>query len=81
VRNNIEFLRRIVSTPDFVEGNLDTGFLDQHQEVFSPATDVPAEALLVASAVGALYDRTSGSKPPLQTTITDVWNSGSWRNS
>src|SRR5262249_24032179 len=28
VRNNIEFLRRVVSTIDFAKGNLDTGFLD-----------------------------------------------------
>ena len=81
VRNNIEFLNRIISTRDFSEGNLDTGFLDRHPEVFSSHIDVPTEALLVASTVGAVYDRPGGHSPPLQNNFTDVWNSGGWRNS
>src|SRR5262249_26412574 len=81
VRNNIEFLSRIISTRDFSEGNLDTGFLDRHLEVFSSNIDVPTEALLVVSTVGAVYDRPGGHRPPLQNNFTDVWNSGGWRNS
>jgi 3-methylcrotonyl-CoA carboxylase alpha subunit len=30
VRNNLEFLRRIIATPDFASGNLDTAFLERH---------------------------------------------------
>jgi len=80
VRNNIEFLRRVISTDDFGSGKIDTAFLDRHAEVFNVPNEVPVEALLVASNVGAAYDRTDrpgGHRPPLQ----DAWDSGSWRNS
>jgi 3-methylcrotonyl-CoA carboxylase alpha subunit len=80
VRNNIEFLRRVISTDDFGSGKIDTAFLDRHGEVFNVPNEVPVEALLVASHVGAAHDRTDrpgGHRPPLQ----DVWDSGSWRNS
>jgi acetyl/propionyl-CoA carboxylase alpha subunit len=80
VRNNIEFLRRVISTDDFGAGKLDTTFLDRHGEVFNVPNEVPVEALLLASTVGAIYeraDRPGAHRPPLQ----DVWDSGNWRNS
>jgi acetyl-CoA carboxylase biotin carboxylase subunit len=78
VRNNIEFLRRIISTEDFAAGKLDTGFLDRHRELLVAPNDVPVEALLVASAVTAVDQRPLG---PASGNPTDVWNSGAWRNS
>jgi acetyl/propionyl-CoA carboxylase alpha subunit len=78
VRNNIEFLRRIISTEDFAGGIIDTTFLDRHTELFSMPADVPIEALLAAS-VGHVSER--GASPSRQETFTDVWNSGRWRNS
>ena len=32
VKNNISYLRRIMSTPDFVEGHYDTGFINKNAE-------------------------------------------------
>jgi acetyl/propionyl-CoA carboxylase alpha subunit len=82
VRNNIEFLHRVVSADEFAEAKLDTGFLERHPELFLVPDHLPAEALLVASAVGAAAGTSSGSRqgssPPA---LTDVWNSGAWRNS
>ena len=80
VRNNIEFLGRVISTEDFLAGKLHTGFLDLHPEVFLSTPNVPHEAILLAS-VGALHERPGGHRPPLQQAFTDVWNSGAWRNS
>src|SRR6185369_6233017 len=60
VRNNIEFLRRIIASDDFAAGKLDTGFLDRHKELFNVPTDIPPEALLIASTVGALREHVSG---------------------
>ena len=77
VGSNIEFLSRIVSTPDFLKGNLDTGFLERHPDVFKVGAEAPPEALLLASTVRALHDRPGNSRSP----GVDVWNSGSWRNS
>ena len=85
VRNNIEFLHRIISADDFAAGKTDTSFLDRHSELFNDRTAVPAEAFLI----GAVYERAGGprsasaiarslkDRPPLQ----GPWNSGAWRNS
>jgi acetyl/propionyl-CoA carboxylase alpha subunit len=81
VRNNIEFLRRVISTDDFGEGKLDTTFLDRHGEVFNAPNEVVVGALLVASTIGPVYDRAGGHRPPSRQKFTDVWDSGSWRNS
>ena len=32
IKNNIKYLRNIMSTPDFVEGHYDTGFIAKHGE-------------------------------------------------
>jgi acetyl/propionyl-CoA carboxylase alpha subunit len=76
VRNNIAFLRRVISTDDFAAGRLDTGFLDRHPKVFIAPDSVPMEAVLAASLGATLHQR-AGRGPGLQ----DVWNSGNWRNS
>jgi acetyl/propionyl-CoA carboxylase alpha subunit len=73
VRNNIEFLHRVVSSADFSSGKLDTGFLDRHPELFATPVDVPVEALLVAS-LGSHEEVVEGRMP-------EVWTCGSWRNS
>ena len=62
VRNNIEFLHRVISSADFIEGRIDTGFLDRHRELFDNTGEIPLEALLVASAVGAADDRPGGPR-------------------
>jgi acetyl-CoA carboxylase biotin carboxylase subunit len=80
VQNNIQFLRRVISTDAFAAGKFDTSFLDRHLELFSASSHVPVEAILIASAAGAASER-PGSRPVQQETFTDVWGSGTWRNS
>ena len=78
VRNNIEFLRRTISTDDFAAGRLDTSFLERHTELCGLAADSPPEAILLASiAAGA----DAKHRHAVQETFTDVWDSGAWRNS
>jgi acetyl/propionyl-CoA carboxylase alpha subunit len=77
VRNNIEFLRRVISTDDFAAGRLDTGFLDGHPQTFAAQGSVPVEAILAASLTPSLQQRVDRSEPAHE----DVWNSGNWRNS
>jgi len=79
VQNNIEFLRRIIASKEFAAGAIDTGFLEQHPELFHPSTaELPAAALVAASIAA-----TSQSAPQRREegrTFKDVWNSGSWSN-
>jgi acetyl/propionyl-CoA carboxylase alpha subunit len=67
VRNNIEFLRRVISTDDFFAGRLDTGFLDLHPEVFQVSPAIPPEAFLLAQG-------------GIRHAASNVWASGPWRN-
>src|SRR5262249_12277620 len=78
VRNNIEFLRRIIDTDDFAAGRLDTGFLERHRELFDVRSVAPPEAVLVASLDGTTS--TSAERTSHGPAFTDVWHSGDWRN-
>src|SRR5262245_11150322 len=84
VRNNIEFLHRTISTADFDDGKLDTGFLERHPELFAPSGDVPFEAFLVVSSSDLSFAGNGRRKQVTedsQAPDRDVWSSGSWRNS
>ena len=80
VRNNIDFLRRVVSSPAFQAGDIDTHYLARHSELSEPASQpIPIEVLLAAS-VGTtrVHSRTGTSASHA---FADVWHSReSWRN-
>ncbi len=74
VRNNIEFLHRVISHEEFRAGKIDTGFLARHADlVKAPSTGIPAAALVAASLSPS---KTSATGNPA---FTDVWSSGAWR--
>jgi acetyl/propionyl-CoA carboxylase alpha subunit len=81
VRNNIDFLRRVISSREFGSGSLDTHFLERNPELREPPAGViPVEALLAASlefGQASAKPAANGAAPP----FSDVWASGSWRNS
>jgi acetyl/propionyl-CoA carboxylase alpha subunit len=79
VRNNIEFLNRIVSHEEFRRGHIDTQFIERHPELLRPVqTEIPIDALLAASlgAGKAGPAQTPGAGAPA---FSDVWTSGPWR--
>ncbi|HET9485447.1 MAG TPA: acetyl/propionyl/methylcrotonyl-CoA carboxylase subunit alpha [Xanthomonadales bacterium] len=53
-RSNIEFLERLVRHPVFVEGRIDTSYLDRHLDEVLPAQDPPTPGVLCAAATAAL---------------------------
>ena len=73
VRNNIEFLHRVIASAEFLAGKIDTHFLERHSGLLRPpSAELPIEAL-VAASVGS-------SKPAASAAgFADVWNSGPWR--
>jgi 3-methylcrotonyl-CoA carboxylase alpha subunit len=50
LRNNIAFLRHILNHPEFIAGNIDTGFIDRHPDLLAEISDVPLVALVAAAA-------------------------------
>jgi acetyl/propionyl-CoA carboxylase alpha subunit len=76
VRNNIEFLHRVISCEEFRTGQFDTQFLDRRRDLLNASTnDIPPEVRIVAS----LDPLKAG--PGAGQTFSDVWSSGAWRNS
>lgn len=56
VATNRDLLVRVLRSPEFAAGEIDTGFLDRHPEVFAPllpAEQVPVTALAAALAAAA----------------------------
>ncbi|HEY2384874.1 MAG TPA: biotin carboxylase N-terminal domain-containing protein [Terriglobia bacterium] len=74
VRNNIDFLNRVISSEDFAAGKLDTGFITAHEQLLAPPSEIPPEVRAVAS----VKPRAAAAK---QDAFQDVWTSGAWRNS
>lgn len=74
VRNNIDFLHRVISSPDFAAGKIDTGFLSAHPDLISAPSEIPPEVFVLAS----LKPVATAAR---QTAFADVWSSGPWRNS
>lgn len=49
LRNNINFLRKIITHPDHITGNITTGFIDQHPELLADDTHIPLSVWIGAS--------------------------------
>ncbi|MEQ8673524.1 MAG: biotin carboxylase N-terminal domain-containing protein [Aggregatilineales bacterium] len=49
VRNNIQFLRRVLTHADFIAGETTTQFIDAHPELHPPTGTIPAVALVSAA--------------------------------
>jgi acetyl-CoA carboxylase biotin carboxylase subunit len=62
IRTNIPFLIRVLAHPQFRAGHLDTGFIDQHLAVLTPAVPVPPAAVAAAAlTITATPGSASGS--------------------
>jgi acetyl/propionyl-CoA carboxylase alpha subunit len=49
IRNNVAFLRRIITHPEYVAGAIDTGFIERHPELLADDPRVPRLALIAAA--------------------------------
>jgi 3-methylcrotonyl-CoA carboxylase alpha subunit len=56
VETNLGLLRRVAAHPDFLAGDVDTGFLDRHPEVLASDLTLPPFAALAAATAAILAD-------------------------
>jgi geranyl-CoA carboxylase alpha subunit len=70
LRNNIAFLRRVLTHPDHLAGNFTTAFIAEHPQLLVEGGDVPLAAL-VAVAAAKLMSVSDGERTSI----------GYWRNS
>ncbi|NWG18442.1 MAG: biotin/lipoyl-binding protein [Chloroflexi bacterium] len=72
VRHNITFLRRVLTHPDHLAGDITTTFISDHPELFEPEAPLPA-VVLVAAAVARFQSAAAASG-------ADQTGSPHWRN-
>ncbi|KAI7821468.1 carbamoyl-phosphate synthase L chain, ATP binding domain-containing protein [Kickxella alabastrina] len=48
VHTNLGFLRRLAASPDFAAGDVETGFIEKHPELFPTKQAVPADTVALA---------------------------------
>ncbi len=65
VRTNAAFLIRCLTHPDFVAGDVDTGFIERHKDVLLPPPSTPRAETLAEAAAFVMRERaeTLGSDP------------------
>ena len=66
VQTNLELLRRVAGHPAFLAAELDTGFLDYHPEVLTPAGAEPPFDALAAAAASVLGERAESARAAAQ---------------
>jgi acetyl/propionyl-CoA carboxylase alpha subunit len=76
VRNNIEFLHRVISTDEFRSGTFDTQFLDRRPDLLNALDGEVPEAVRIVASLEPLK-----GAPGVGQAFSDVWTSGTWRNS
>jgi len=74
--NNLELLRSIVAHPAFLEGRMDTGYLDRHLEELLSAPPAPGVPVLLAAADYALRAFAAPGRPRSPWARGDAWRMG-----
>ncbi|KIW76221.1 hypothetical protein Z517_10967 [Fonsecaea pedrosoi CBS 271.37] len=75
---NIDFLKRICKSPDFVTGNVETGYIEKHREELFPQISVTSEVLAQAAIASFLRH----SNPQNSNAAPSAWQLSppSWLN-
>ncbi len=78
VANNVGFLSRLVATPSFVAGNLDTGLIARESpKLLAPQGAPPADAIFVAALAALLSE---SAAPSRGNDFASPWNArDNWR--
>jgi acetyl-CoA carboxylase biotin carboxylase subunit len=74
VKTNLPLFRRILTDPDFLAGQTDTGYLSR---LFSkpslPSNEREHEIAIIAAAIYSSLNRENGARAPAQTTASSAW--------
>ncbi len=62
VRTNLEFLARVAAHPEFVSGEIDTGFIERHRAALVPPRRPAPETALAAAALSRLLAREAAAE-------------------
>ncbi|ETI23764.1 hypothetical protein G647_05570 [Cladophialophora carrionii CBS 160.54] len=76
---NIDFLRRICRSPDFVAGNVETGYIEKHRDELFPEVSFTPEVLAEAAIASFLRHSPQPTSSPAPWILPSA--SSSWLNS
>lgn len=79
LRNNIAFLRRVLTHPDHITGNITTGFIAQHPDLLVDADTLP-DVVLVAVGIAKNLPHPLPPSPYTGRGNTKIVRNGQWRN-
>ncbi|RWS27843.1 hypothetical protein B4U80_00946 [Leptotrombidium deliense] len=65
VKTNVDFLMRLCSNEDFIEGNVYTGFIDDHKSDLFPSQRAPDKKLVSTVAAGFIINQINGGNNKL----------------
>jgi 3-methylcrotonyl-CoA carboxylase alpha subunit len=71
---NIEFLRRICRSADFMEGKLETGYIEKHRAELFVKQDVPLAQAAIASFFQTAYLTSTPTRSPWLPAAAAVWS-------
>lgn len=78
IKSNIGFLKKIIKTPQFIKGELNTHFIDEHIKEFIPGKDL-LNIALIASALYTMNNLKPIETAVIQSSIKDPWlEIGGW---
>lgn len=72
--NNIDFLQRVASHPEFVKGGVDTSFLNHHlNECIPTPLQAPGKVVAMASLAHSLWMRRKAAEKGASAPLSDPW--------
>ncbi|KAJ1888765.1 hypothetical protein LPJ71_008388, partial [Coemansia sp. S17] len=57
LHTNIDFLKRLANSPDFVAGKVETGYIDKHLDELFPRAEAPSPVAIAQAALASVIDR------------------------
>ncbi len=63
VATNIPYLQQVIDLPDFIEGKIDTGFLDRHEVAATESIEEQEELAEIAALLGVVLGMEQSEKP------------------
>jgi 3-methylcrotonyl-CoA carboxylase alpha subunit len=74
VSNNVEFLRKLITSPSFSQTNLDTGLIErEHAWLHAHSAETPAAAFALAALDILLHEHESGESEQSPWSVRDGW--------
>ncbi|KPI41604.1 Methylcrotonoyl-CoA carboxylase subunit alpha, mitochondrial [Cyphellophora attinorum] len=67
---NIDFVKRVVKSPDFIAGEVETGYIEKHRNELFPELNIPDEALAEAALASYFHKFTSRNTTTASFTTT-----------